>query len=380
MAANIFGLGNRVTHGDDFDDLLGMRKSQGMTDKPFAAAGRAPVDELWAGRNSAAIDDDSFGRKEATARYLTRSNRDPLMSHLDLEGSDSDINTRKIIRNKTGLDVYPGQMVGANQKAPEDMTFMQEFSDEGARLRDGWRDKENPTLGDVMDHGLLYEHYPEVANLPVNLSDLGRGHFGSYGGQSSDNPLGDMELNNLIGDEDALETLIHESQHFIQGIEGWAGGGSAGHRSSENMREQQPNSGSDLTGDDYDFQAYENIAGEILARDAEGRNTAKKLFGGLLEAGGPDAEGAQDIIDKIGTQYPARNTNEGNAHPHEMPRGLMDEIVQKGMLESAIQERRRLGVDGKFSNEKEEWKAKYDKNRGIEKMRGLPWGELGFSD
>ena len=52
-------------HGDD--NLLGISGEIGMTDEMFRRLGRAPVDEFFAGRNSAAIRDGVFKSLEAKA-------------------------------------------------------------------------------------------------------------------------------------------------------------------------------------------------------------------------------------------------------------------------------------------------------------------------
>ena len=44
--------------------------------------------------------------------------------------------------------------------------------------------------------------------------------------------LGRMKLNSLLGDDDALDTILHETQHYIQDLEGWPGGGTVGDRAT----------------------------------------------------------------------------------------------------------------------------------------------------
>ena len=55
------------------EDILGLRKTQGMFDDAFKGMGRAPVDELFAGRHSAAVDDRKFDEAARKAEMLRQS-------------------------------------------------------------------------------------------------------------------------------------------------------------------------------------------------------------------------------------------------------------------------------------------------------------------
>lgn len=72
------------------------------------------------------------------------------------------------------------------------------------------------TLGQVYDNPRLYAAYPELQDMPVSFADT------SYGGGY--NPQA-ITLNAAYTDQQAKEALIHEVQHAIQDIEGFAVGG-----------------------------------------------------------------------------------------------------------------------------------------------------------
>lgn len=72
------------------------------------------------------------------------------------------------------------------------------------------------TLGQVYDNPRLYAAYPELRNMPVYFAET------SYGGGY--NPQA-ITLNAAYTDQQAKEALIHEVQHAIQDIEGFAVGG-----------------------------------------------------------------------------------------------------------------------------------------------------------
>jgi hypothetical protein len=239
-------------HGDE--SLLGIDGEIGMTDRSFRGAGRAPVNELWAGRFSAAVDDEEFMAAEEVAKqtrnsalrykegkvkeiydHAHKAGRPITMEQAEMQWMND---SRDLISDDSGLDLYPGHL-RSDEKNP---IFMTEFSDEGAAWRDGAMStlRENGTskpafLADVLQHDELYKHYPEAQFLPVYANpEMEEGHGGSYYPQtlfsedSSKSNFGQIVLNSQMSDEENLGTMIHELQHFIQSQEGWEGGGSMG--------------------------------------------------------------------------------------------------------------------------------------------------------
>ena len=193
------------------DNLFDMNGDIGMFDTSFQGVGRAPVDERFAGRNSAIIDDAAWDEltaeaqaelekqrkavnKENMPNFATRfaenynsqlegkgNVHDYSNSYIDeTEGGDDDMTIRRAVTDATGLHMYPGQGVKGK---PEDSIFMYEFDDSGATLADGWRDGEMPsTLGGILNHEELYQHYPELQDLPLTVEALGPRLMGSSGG------------------------------------------------------------------------------------------------------------------------------------------------------------------------------------------------------
>jgi hypothetical protein len=99
----------------------------------------------------------------------------------------------------------------------------------------------NVPLSSLLDHPELYEAYPQLKDLPVNFEPnlKSRGSFVPPRAYSKMNPEGYVELKtpqvvrpNLPytldekRKEDMLSTLLHEIQHKIQDVEGFAKGGS----------------------------------------------------------------------------------------------------------------------------------------------------------
>src|SRR5215471_4596531 len=80
------------------------------------------------------------------------------------------------------------------------------------------------TLDDIVDHPELFAAYPELKNVEVRPVPLGSmfTHNGAY-----DKNKNILYLN-MLKPEVLKSTTIHEMQHAVQGIEGWARGGDPG--------------------------------------------------------------------------------------------------------------------------------------------------------
>jgi hypothetical protein len=81
----------------------------------------------------------------------------------------------------------------------------------------GW----DVTLGDVLDHPALYKHYPSLYRMPI--------FFGSNTQKKQytffQTPVGFLVIFGNEQEFDLLTVLLHETQHAIQGIEGYSQGG-----------------------------------------------------------------------------------------------------------------------------------------------------------
>lgn len=84
---------------------------------------------------------------------------------------------------------------------------------EGAQLLVGAR------LNTVIDHPELFKRYPDIGNIGVfRMEDLPQGALGYFDGTN-------IVVNASMPDEKALSTILHETQHAIQTLEGFANGG-----------------------------------------------------------------------------------------------------------------------------------------------------------
>ncbi len=77
------------------------------------------------------------------------------------------------------------------------------------------------TLGDILDHPLLFALYPRLKNIPVQFK-------GNSSYLSQDPITGEIKFINFRTSESEksfIHSVLHETQHAIQNIESWARGG-----------------------------------------------------------------------------------------------------------------------------------------------------------
>ena len=102
------------------------------------------------------------------------------------------------------------------------------------------------TVGDVLDHPALFSAYPKISETRVAFDNgLQKGNA-AYSPESNTITIPGMDDSKQL-----LTVLLHEIQHGIQNIEGFATGGSP-----------------DLNGG---FSAYKRLAGEVESRNTEAR-------------------------------------------------------------------------------------------------------------
>ena len=108
-------------------------------------------------------------------------------------------------------------------------------------------------LGDRVDHAELMDNYPDMRDMQATIApqNTGRGR-GSYSPGS--------DSISVAGDDQYIPSgVMHEAQHAIQAREGFARGGS--HSEFGPAIEDGPSP----------YQQYRNLAGEVEARNVQGR-------------------------------------------------------------------------------------------------------------
>lgn len=103
-----------------------------------------------------------------------------------------------------------------------DARLKRPYPSKGQRWGDVWQSMvgrgQYSTVGAMIDHPALFAAYPQIADIPVSAKS---GSGASYSSQSRQIDLGED-----VPMYEALSILLHEIQHDIQNIEGFAKGGS----------------------------------------------------------------------------------------------------------------------------------------------------------
>jgi len=90
-------------------------------------------------------------------------------------------------------------------------------------------------ITNLFPHKELYEAYPELKNIKVVFdSTLPAGRMGEY-----NTSKGIFRLNPNQDSRSMYTTLLHETQHGIQKMEGWQGGGNANNMMPQNVKDAQ---------------------------------------------------------------------------------------------------------------------------------------------
>lgn len=125
------------------------------------------------------------------------------------------------------------------------------------------------TVGDVLDHQQLFAAYPSLRDLPLHLMPADSTALARL----QRRPVGfAVQMQGSIPRDEMASPLIHELQHAIQNIEGFALGGSRRMFASD----------LDATG----AETYRRLAGEVEARNVQMR---MRMTPGLRQAIAPEA-------------------------------------------------------------------------------------------
>lgn len=338
--------------------LLGIEGEIGQTDSSFQRMGRAPVDELFAGRFSVNVDDKDFAAKEKNAgriRNVELANKEWAIEKFMREGmsrEDAEFawmgGARERIQDETGLALYPGDLT-AGEKEPQ---FMQEISDRYARagtleiekMKNGKQD--HILLGQLLHHPEIWQHYPEAQFMPVTAADPDGGYRGAYGNYNHAKPgmedefkelapLGLMQIDFNRSNDEITSTILHELQHYISSVEGWENGGSPNqdlarqyiddqlsYEGDKGLAGEWASELQDLVDDssiwgfmgrgrladkpEAQYQAYADLSGEELARAVQDRWENNRQ--GEYFYGSPDKHEEQNWNQEEGTISPLSTT------------------------------------------------------------------------
>lgn len=189
-------------------------------DIPDGASSDARELGLYAGRRAlgwadARVEGRTFeGRYDQQQRFeIDDSGATLRREALPTEGRIARAN--QYLRDRHGVDT--------DKRGIGSRTVPQELQNEALT----WADENAPSarLADVLDHAALYEAYPRLRDVRVEVRPLG-GATGAFDPQRNTIMLDPGRLDADRSNEALRSTLLHEIQHWIQEHEGFARGGS----------------------------------------------------------------------------------------------------------------------------------------------------------
>lgn len=144
-------------------------------------------------------------------------------------------------------------------------------SDAAAELLEGVRPVFAVNLSEILDYPELYEAYPQLADIRVYRE---KQMLHNASGYVSESEYGDsIHVWRGLSAWKLRSTLLHEVQHLIQKIEGFAKGGNLARARAyiNNMASQGNAYAMELKGL-TDYELYRRLAGEIESRNVESRS------------------------------------------------------------------------------------------------------------
>lgn len=205
-------------------------------------------------------------------------------------------------------------------------------------------------LRDFLKHDELFKEYPYLNRVSLVFDELGYGEKGFFDRRSNTIVLSDS----LIGT--AEDTLIHEIQHVIQKIEGFASGSSPKYWNErmENGYSKRWASGEEM----MPSELYRNTAGEIEARDAAARRslTAEERRGRK-----PDTGDENTVFADSGESYELVGKNKDGIEVYETGEDIK-KMSYKERMETFLDIMRNeyAGRTAKFSDGNTVYYAKFD--------------------
>jgi hypothetical protein len=241
-------------------------------------AGVAPVD-IWKQTGTFRSPDGDLRQEISDVGSKFRGEKEMKELVATMKQQEADIK-QKIKESKEHPDLFPKQLKtaqGALRQAAKEIKQIRTMEG-GPEYRVGLGNK----AGFAFEHPELYEAYPKLLDMNVQQGGRSGSAFGSYTRGINESDPGMVNIYDRGLANDPRSTMIHETQHAIQNIEGWGRGGNTAmafqnpeaHKILEDLRKEAR---TPLSFDDW----YENIFKDSAAYHfSAGKdiNKAKKLY------------------------------------------------------------------------------------------------------
>jgi predicted RNA methylase len=277
LLANDWRIGRRVVSGEERIEVMGPTGGD-----ISILRGQGAFTEIVAFRNRVFI---PIGSSRAVIERITNSK--PVVEVMYARGRGEESGARYSYLGEKAEKVPQHALAAARAYAEEGIPMEEirkvtgwfrakdgkwrfEISDAESTFRPGYR--KGKTVGEVLDHPTLFDNYPGLADIGIVWrSDLPANVLGGYSeGEHAFHLNGNRTL------QEIHSTLLHELQHGVQVIEGFARGGSIFDSAFIGAVAAM---GIDVNDRDAVKGAYQRLLGEVEARDVQARAdlTAEEL-------------------------------------------------------------------------------------------------------
>ena len=232
------------------------------------------------------------------------------------------------------------------------------FSDKNMKIVDkNYKVGQEFKLKDILVHDTLFEMYPQLKDYKVKIEDMNSNKSksnsklnGRYNRLTNELTIDINRFNNI---SNAEGTLIHEIQHAIQQIEGFAGG----------------------TSTKFGKEKYKNNPGEIEARDTSARMIQEKynqkdLINSMPKSANADTTilekmkiGLYNYLSNISNEEISNEFNESNKKKNSSNTSENNGLVLGGIKENNVESENNSGSFSLLENKQKQLNIIQENNK-----------------
>lgn len=291
-----------------------------------------------------------FNKKDSDLKYSI-AGREALKNIKDQQVSKEAYNSynkaKQMAKNKESNEKIFKETGWYKDKVTGKMKF--NFSDKDMKIVDqNYKVGQEFKLKDILVHDTLFEMYPQLKDYKVKIEDMNSNKSKSNGKLNGrynrlTNEL-TIDINRFNNISNAEGTLIHEIQHAIQQIEGFAGG----------------------TSTKFGKEKYKNNPGEIEARDTSARMIQEKynqkdLINSMPKSANADTTilekmkiGLYNYLSNISNEEIFNEFNESNKKKNSSNTSENNGLVLGGIKENNVESENNSGSFSLLENKQKQ--------------------------
>lgn len=300
-----------------------------------------------------------FNKNDSDLKYSI-AGREALKNIKDQQVSKEAYNSynkaKQMAKNKESNEKIFKETGWYKDKVTGKMKF--NFSDKDMKIVDqNYKIGQEFKLKDILVHDTLFEMYPQLKDYKVKIEDMNSNKSKSNGKLNGrynrlTNEL-TIDINRFNNISNAEGTLIHEIQHAIQQIEGFAGG----------------------TSTKFGKEKYKNNPGEIEARDTSARMIQEKynqkdLINSMPKSANADTTilekmkiGLYNYLSNISNEEISNEFNESNKKKNSSNTSENNGLVLGGIKENNVESENNSGSFSLLENKQKQLNIIQENNK-----------------